>query len=344
MIVVFAMMATLWGVGMIMGAPHRVRWVMIAILLAGVMLVQLILPDGHPLREATGGSPQLWALLAGFGGIVAVYARGLAWLKRRALPAPKPQTGTFSEAELNRYARHMILRDIGGPGQKALKQARVLVVGAGGLGSPVLLYLAGAGVGTIGVVDDDDVDASNLQRQVIHRDAAIGTPKVFSAQKAMLALNPHITVRPYHRRLTEDWATDLFADYDVILDGTDGFVERDMINRAAVAAEKPLIAAAISPWEGQISLYDPAHGAPCYACVFPTAPQNATTCAQGGVLGPLPGVMGAMMAVETVKHLTGAGETLRGRMMIYDALYADMRVMNIARAADCPVCQPTGET
>ena len=257
------------------------------------------------------------------------------------MPAPEASgKGAFSDAELDRYARHIVLREVGGMGQRRLKEARVLVVGAGGLGSPALLYLAAAGVGTIGVIDDDTVSSSNLQRQVIHTDARIGMPKVFSAEAAMKALNPYITVRPYNRRLTEAEAPVLFADHDLILDGSDNLDTRYMVNAAAVAAGKPLISAAITQWEGQISLYDPARGAPCYACIFPERPADglAPSCAVAGVMGALPGVIGALMAVEAIKEITGAGEGLRGRMLIYDALYGESRQIALRRSQSCPVC------
>ncbi|QQA42141.1 HesA/MoeB/ThiF family protein [Pelagovum pacificum] len=343
MIVVLVMAATLWGVGVVMKAPRSARWTMIGLLLVAVLAIQVALPDGHALREATGGSPALWLLLLAFAVLVMGYRRFLLWVRSKAQvpePAEPERTGTFSETELNRYARHMVLREIGGPGQKALKQSRVLVVGAGGLGSPALLYLAGAGVGTIGVIDDDSVDSSNLQRQVIHRDAAIGTAKVFSAQEAMLALNPFVTVRPYNRRLTDDIAGDLFGDYDLILEGSDNFDTRYLVNLTAAARGIPVIGAALTQWEGQISVWDPASGAPCYACVFPEAPDPslAPSCAEAGVLSPLPGVVGSMMAVEAVKLLTDAGESLRGRLMIYDSLYGETRIIGLKRRADCPVC------
>ena len=233
-----------------------------------------------------------------------------------------------------------MLREIGGPGQKRLKDARVLVIGAGGLGAPALQYLAAAGVGTIGVIDHDIVENSNLQRQVIHTDDRIGMPKVFSAEVAMKAQNPFVTVRPYHRRLTSEIAAELFADYDLVLDGTDDPATRYLVNETAVAAGLPLVSAAISQWEGQISIFDPSRGAPCYQCVFPEqpAPGLAPSCAEGGVLGPLPGVLGAMMAVEAIKLLAGAGDPLLGRMMIYDALYADVRVIGVKRRDSCPIC------
>ncbi len=336
-----AMAATLWGIGVAMGAPRRARWIMIAILLVGVMIIQLILPDGHALRAATGGDARLWGLLLGFAAVVWGYRQILSRLKARAATqVATPSTGTFSATELDRYARHIVLREVGGPGQRALKNARVLVVGAGGLGAPALQYLAAAGVGTIGVIDDDVVENANLQRQVIHTDARIGLPKAQSAAMAMREQNPFVTVKPYNRRLTETIAAELFADYDLVLDGSDNFDTRYLVNRVAQAAEIPLVAAALTQWEGQISLYDPARGGPCYACLFPAAPDRALvpSCAEAGVIGPLPGVIGAMMAVEAIKVITGAGATLRGRLMIYDALYAETRIISAKAVQDCPTC------
>lgn len=350
MILIGVMAATLWGIGALMGAPRQARLIMIGILLVGVLAEHLILPDGHPLREATGKEPEFWVLIIAFGALVWVYTRGLALLRSRAggavpvMPAPSDASRRFSEAELDRYARHIILREIGGPGQKALKSARVLVIGAGGLGAPALQYLAAAGVGTIGVIDDDRVENANLQRQVIHADAMIGQPKVLSAMAAMQAQNPYVTVRPYDRRLTTEIAADLFADYDLILDGSDNFATRFLVNETAVALGKPLIAAALTQWEGQISLYHPAGGTPCYACVFPEAsdPALVPSCAEAGVLGPLPGVIGAMMAVEAVKVITGAGTGLGGRLLIHDALHAETRTITLKPRADCPVCGGQG--
>ena len=346
MILVGAMCATLWGIGMAMGAPRQARWTMIALLLVAVLAGHVILPDGHPLREATGSDARLWLLILGFGALFFGYGRILARVRSKAQPAPtaQPRAGAFSEAELERYARHIVLREIGGPGQKALKEAKVLVIGAGGLGAPALQYLAAAGVGTIGVIDDDIVENANLQRQVIHTDAQIGAPKTRSAMEAMLAQNPYVTVRPYHRRLTEEIAEELFADYDLFLDGTDNFQTRYLVNETAVRLEKPLIAAALTQWEGQISTYDPAQGTPCYACIFPKAPDAALvpTCAEAGVVGPLPGVVGAMMAVEAIKVISGAGAPLYGRLMIYDALFSDVRTVKAKPRADCQVCKGRG--
>ncbi len=346
MIVVFSMAAFLWGVGALMKMPRSARLYMILLLYVGVLFIQIALPVGHPLRMATGESAALWLLLGVFAAFAALYGRVVKGLKSRALvkeEADAPavtRSETFSQTELERYARHIVLREIGGPGQKALRNAKVLVIGAGGLGAPALQYLAAAGVGTIGVIDDDVVENANLQRQVIHRDDAIGMPKVFSAQAAMVAQNPYVEVRPYHRRLTEDLAEDLISDYDLVLDGTDNFETRYLANRAAVARGKPLISGALSQWEGQISVFDPSSGAPCYQCIFPEAPADglAPSCAEAGVIAPLPGVIGAMMAVEAIKLITGAGQPLVGEMLIYDALWGETRKIGLKPRAECPVC------
>lgn len=342
MIVFLLALAAIWGLGYVLDLPKSLRWALTGFLFAVILTTHAVLPPGHPLPRLFGGSFAGWATLAGALTLVALYARGLGWLRARARPtvSPTAQVGPFSDAELDRYARHIVLREIGGPGQKALKEARVLVVGAGGLGSPALLYLAAAGVGTIGVIDDDLVSSSNLQRQVIHRDADIGMPKVFSAERAMTALNPHITVRPYNRRVSEDIAEALFAEYDLILEGSDNFATRYLVNRVAAKLGKPVIGGAISQWEGQLSIWDPASGAACYECVFPEAPAEglAPSCAEAGVIGPLPGVIGAMMAGEAVKEIAGAGETLRNRLLIWDGLFGDVRFVRTKPRGDCPVC------
>lgn len=338
------------GFGQVMGVPWRARFLMLGLLYVVVMAVHLLLPAGHALREALGGSEEPWIILGLLVAVGLIYREGLSRLRARAEDAgdargdagaevANPQ-GPFNDDELERYARHITLPEIGGVGQKRLKQAKVLVVGAGGLGAPILLYLGAAGVGRIGVIDPDMVDLSNLQRQVIHTDEGQGLPKVFSAQRAIAAINPFVEVRPYNRALTEDIAAELFADYDLILDGTDSYATRAMINRAAVATGTPVIAGAISAWEGQVTLYNPARGAPCMACVFPDAPDpsKVRTCSETGVIGALPGVIGSMMALEAVKEIAGAGEGLRGRMVIHDALHVETRVMKIGRRSGCAVC------
>jgi molybdopterin/thiamine biosynthesis adenylyltransferase len=344
-ILVGVMIGTLWGIGALTGAPRQARLYMIGLLMTGVIAAHLLLPDGHPLRMATGGEAAFWLLILAGGVLVWGYGRGLRMLKARAAPAeaPAPRKG-FSETELTRYARHITLREIGGPGQGALRRARVLVVGAGGLGCPALTYLAASGVGTIGVIDDDAVDLSNLGRQVLFDEAQIGRPKVHAAAEKLRAQNPHVEIRPYARRLTSEIAQELFGDYDLILDGTDNFATREVVNAAAVATGKPLVAAALTQWEGQISLYDPARGTPCWACVFPQRPDTSLipSCAEAGVVSPLPGIIGAMMAAEAVKRIAGAGETLAGRLMIFDALYADSRTIAVRPRPGCAVCGGRG--
>ncbi len=341
MILVLALAGGLWGLGWATRAPHRQRWSMIAVLWLVVMALNLALPQGHVLRQVTGGDARVWLILGGVFGLILGYRRLLKKLKApSAVADAQAESVAFRAAELDRYARHIMLREIGGPGQKRLKDARVLVIGAGGLGSPALLYLAAAGVGTLGVIDDDVVETSNLQRQIIHTDQRIGMPKVQSAALAVKALNPFITLRPYNRRLTPEMAATLIADYDLVLDGSDNFDTRDLVNRACVTMAKPLISGAITQWEGQLSLFDPARGSPCYACVFPNrpAPGLVPTCAEAGVAAPLPGVIGAMMAMEAVKHITGAGQTLAGRLMIHDALFFETRMIGIKPNPTCEVC------
>ncbi|MFK5996520.1 MAG: HesA/MoeB/ThiF family protein [Rhodobacterales bacterium] len=261
--------------------------------------------------------------------------------KSKAKQEPQKITdGVMTDTEVERYARHLMLREVGGAGQQRLKAAKVLVIGAGGLGSPVLQYLAAAGVGTLGVIDDDIVSLSNLQRQVLFDEDQLDMPKVFAAQAKLAALNPHITICPYNRRLTLENAQNLFADYDLILDGTDNFNTRSLVNAACVATKTPLVSGAISQWEGQVSLFDPANGAPCYACIFPEEPADglAPSCAEAGVMGALPGIIGSIMAAEAIKHITGAGQTLAGEMLIYDALYGESRKIGVQRVTDCAVC------
>lgn len=336
---VLTLMAVIWGLGWAFGLPGRVRLIGIGSLWLAVVLAHLTLPEGSALRVQLGGTAGGWAVLGGLATLALIYRAGLARLRARAVPAVVPEEGPFREAELERYARHILLREIGGPGQMALKSSRVLVVGAGGVGSPALMYLAAAGVGMIGVIDGDTVDTSNLQRQIIHTDARIGMAKVFSAEVAMRALNPFVQVRPYHRRL-EEGLGDILADYDLVLDGTDNFDTRYLVNRLCVAQGKPLISGAITQWEGQVSLFDPARGGPCYECVFPERPLPGMvpTCAEAGVAAPLPGVIGAMMAMEAVKLICGAGAGLRGRLMIHDALYGETRVIGVKRRPECACC------
>ena len=343
MFFVAVMAAGLWGLGAVFGAPQRSRWIMILALLATVIAAHLVLPVGHPVRLGLDETAAPWLFILGIAGLVWGYRWMLRRLRTQAVVKEEAATidaPLFSETELNRYARHIVMREMGGAGQKTLKQAKILVVGAGGLGSPVLQYLAAAGVGTIGVIDDDVVDNANLQRQVIHRDDDIGTAKVFSAQAAMFAQNPFVDVRPYQRRLTDDIAAELIAEYDLVLDGCDNFETRYLVNKVCVQTQTPLISGALTQWEGQLSVFNPAKGAPCYQCIFPQAPapELAPSCSEAGVIGPLPGVVGSMMAIEAIKVITGAGAPLRGEMVIYDGLYGESRKIMLEPRADCPIC------
>jgi molybdopterin/thiamine biosynthesis adenylyltransferase len=246
----------------------------------------------------------------------------------------------YARDELPRYARHIALREIGGPGQARLKRASVLVVGAGGRGAPVLMYLAAAGVGRITVVDDDTVSLSNLQRQVIHAQDRLGMPKVESARITLSALNPHAAVTGVQARLDAGLARNLVVGHDLAIDATDNLPTRYLLNAACVAAGVPLLSGAISQWEGQVTLYHPARGAPCLSCLFPVPPADglAPDCAAAGVMGALPGIIGAVMAAEAIKLLTGAGRSLRGRLLLYDVLWGENRDVRVHRRADCPVC------
>lgn len=247
---------------------------------------------------------------------------------------------TLSPTEIDRYARHIVLREIGGAGQMRLKASHVAIIGAGGLGSPALLYLAAAGVGQITLIDDDTVSLSNLQRQVLHGTSRVGMPKTESARLALDEVNPHVKLHCHQTRLTDANADALLGDADLILDGSDSFETRYLVNATATRLKTPLIAAAMSQWEGQISLYDVANGTPCYACIFPAAPApgQAPSCAEAGIMGALAGVMGSMMAGEAIKHITGAGQTLAKQMLIYDALWNETRKLTLKRRMDCKVC------
>jgi molybdopterin/thiamine biosynthesis adenylyltransferase len=242
---------------------------------------------------------------------------------------------SFSDEEVERYARHLLLREIGGPGQQRLKAARVLIVGAGGLGAPAALYLAAAGVGALALVDADTVALSNLQRQVLYGVADVGQVKVEAAAERLAALNPHARVTPVAENLTEANARALIAGHDLVLDGTDDFATRFAVNAACVAEGVTLVSGAIGRWTGQVGVFA---GRPCYRCFVPEAPPDAETCAAVGVVGALAGVVGSMMALEAIKLLTNAGEPLTGRLMIYDALAAESRTVRIGADPECPVC------
>lgn len=245
----------------------------------------------------------------------------------------------LNPAELQRYHRQMLLPDIGEAGQRRLTAARVLLVGAGGLGSPVALYLAAAGVGHIGIIDEDTVELSNLHRQVLHGTRDIGRPKVTSAEETLRDLNPHVEVAPMHARLSSANAMDLLRSYDVIVDGSDNFPTRYLVNDACVLLGKPCVHASISRFDGQASVFA-APGGPCYRCVFPEPPLAGAipTCAEGGVFGALPGMLGAIQATETIKLITGVGDALVGRLLLVDALRMRFRTIELVPNPDCPAC------
>ncbi|WP_207455889.1 molybdopterin-synthase adenylyltransferase MoeB [Azospirillum sp. SYSU D00513] len=248
----------------------------------------------------------------------------------------------FTETQLHRYSRHIILPEVGGTGQETLLRSRVLVVGAGGLGAPLLLYLAAAGVGTIGVVDDDTVDLSNLQRQVIHDEAWIGAPKVESAAARLRALNPDVRVETHRTRIGRDNALDLIGRYDLVADGSDNFATRFLLNDACYFAGKPLVSAAILRFDGQLSTYKAHQGAPhpCYRCLFPEPPPKGLvpSCSEGGVLGALGGFVGSLQATEVLKELLGIGESLSGSLLMLDTLNTAFQRVTVRRDPDCPLC------
>jgi molybdopterin/thiamine biosynthesis adenylyltransferase len=233
-----------------------------------------------------------------------------------------------------------VLKDIGGQGQQRLRNAKVLVVGAGGLGNPVSMYLAGAGIGTIGIIDNDVVSLSNLQRQILYREHDVGKSKVFATQKNILEINPHIEIKPYNRLLDSRNAQKLISEYDIIIDGSDNLKTRHLVNFACVKEKKPLISGAISQWEGQISLFDPSKNYPCYSCIFPESDKENLTrsCADVGVLSSLPGVIGSLMAVEAIKEITAVGDSLRGKLFLYDAMSCKTIKIEAERNKNCKVC------
>jgi adenylyltransferase/sulfurtransferase len=247
-------------------------------------------------------------------------------------------TMTLTAAERDRYQRHLNLEEVGLAGQEKLKAARVLIVGAGGLGSPASLYLAASGVGTLGIVDGDRVDESNLQRQVLFDSTSVGRPKVEVARERLRALNPHIDVRAHEFEVRAANVMDLLRDYDIVIDGTDRIATRFVVNDACVLSRKPLVSGAIHRFEGQVMTYVPGRG-PCYRCLYPEVPEGLVpNCADAGVLGVLPGVVGTIQATEAIKLIVGAGTTLCGRLLVYDALELAVREFAFGRGRDCAVC------
>lgn len=250
----------------------------------------------------------------------------------------------FSEEQIQRYARHILLPQVGGIGQERLLNAKVLVVGAGGLGSPVLMYLAAAGVGTLGIIDDDVVDLSNLQRQIVHTTDRIGIPKVDSAAEALRAINPDINLILHQERITPQNALTLMGPYDLVTDGSDNFATRFLVNDAAYFAKKPLVSGAILRFDGQVSTFKNFAGGdeegPCYRCIFrePPPPGQIPSCSEAGVLGALCGTVGSLQATEILKELLGIGDSLSGSLLIYDALATSFRTIKVKRDPGCPLC------
>lgn len=270
---------------------------------------------------------------------VSSMAGGFNGWKTAGLPWKVPQT--LSPDQRRRYSRHLLIPEVGEEGQRKLLDAKVLMIGAGGLGSPAALYLAAAGVGTMGIVDDDVVDDSNLQRQVIHNTERLGIAKAESARQAIIALNPDVNVITHEVRLDKSNVLDIFAQYDMILDGTDNFATRYLINDACVLLNKPNIHGSIFRFEGQATTFIAGEG-PCYRCLFPTPPppELAPSCAEAGVLGLLPGMIGMIQATEVAKLILGIGTPLVGRLLTYDALEMEFRELRLSRDAACPMCGP----
>ena len=248
----------------------------------------------------------------------------------------------FTEDEIQRYSRHILLQEVGGIGQAKLKAARVLVVGAGGLGSPLMLYLAAAGIGTIGLVDDDVVDLSNLQRQVAHTTDRIGVAKVTSAAAAATAITPDLQVEAHPMRLSADNALDLIGRYDLVCDGTDNFGTRFLIADACALAKRTLVSAAVLRFEGQLSVFKPHEGGPCYRCLYPEPPPPGVvpSCSEAGVLGAVTGVMGTLQATEVLKEILGIGDTMSGRLLVWDALATRFRTIKLRPDPACALCGP----
>ena len=248
----------------------------------------------------------------------------------------------FTEDEIQRYSRHILLREVGGIGQAKLKAAKVLVIGAGGLGSPLMLYLAAAGIGTIGIVDDDAVDLSNLQRQVAHTTDRVGVAKVASAAAAAIAINPAVRVEAHATRLSADNALDLIGRYDIVCDGTDNFDTRFLIADACALARRTLVSAAVLRFDGQLSTFKPHAGGPCYRCLYPEPPPPGMvpSCSEAGVLGAVTGVMGTLQATEVLKEILGIGESLSGRLLVWDALDMRFRTIKLRPDPSCALCGP----
>jgi len=331
-----------WGAGHIPGAVHVPKSYLES-------RIEGAVPDHekHVVLYCASGNRSAWAARTliedlGYEHVESMTGGFTLW-KDRGYEVETPRTLTAEQRE--RYSRHLLLPEVGMDGQQKLLDARVLLLGAGGLGSPAALYLAAAGVGTLGIVDNDEVDLSNLQRQVIHSSERIGVSKVESAEQTITALNPDVKVEKYPVRLGADNIVEIISGYDVIVDGLDNFPTRYLLNDASVRLGIPVVSAAILGFEGQLSVFKP-HDGPCYRCLFPVPPpaELAPSCGANGVLGVLPGTMGLLQATEVIKLILGEGEPLTGRLLMYDALSARVTEVKVRRDPDCPICSREPES
>jgi sulfur-carrier protein adenylyltransferase/sulfurtransferase len=325
-----------WSAGHIPGAVHVPKSYLES-------RIEGAVPDHgqHVVLYCASGNRSAWAARTliedlGYEHVESMTGGFTLW-KDRGYEVDMPRTLTAEQRE--RYSRHLLLPEVGMDGQQKLLDAKVLLLGAGGLGSPAALYLAAAGVGTLGIVDNDEVDLSNLQRQVIHSSERIGVPKVDSAEQTISALNPDVKVQKYPVRLGADNIVEIISGYDIVVDGLDNFPTRYLLNDASVRLGIPVVSAAILGFEGQLSVFKPYEG-PCYRCLFPVPPpaELAPSCGANGVLGVLPGTMGLLQATEVVKLILGEGEPLIGRLLMYDALAASTTEVRVRRDPDCPIC------
>jgi sulfur-carrier protein adenylyltransferase/sulfurtransferase len=325
-----------WSTGHIPGAKHVPKSYLES-------RIEGAAPDRaqHVILYCQSGNRSAWAARTliedlGYQNVESMTG-GITLWKDRGYDVEQPRTLTAEQRE--RYSRHLLLPEVGIEGQQKLLDAKVLLLGAGGLGSPTALYLAAAGVGTLGIVDDDTVDLSNLQRQVIHSSERIGVPKVDSAEQTITALNPDVKVEKYPVRLGPENIMDILPGYDIVVDGLDNFPTRYLLNDASVRLRIPVVSAAILGFEGQLSVFKPYDG-PCYRCLFPVPPpaELAPSCGANGVLGVLPGTMGLLQATEVIKLILDEGDPLIGRLLMYDALAARVTEVKVRRDPDCPIC------
>ena len=325
-----------WGAGHIPGAIHVPKSYLES-------RIEGAVPDHekHVVLYCASGNRSAWAARTliedlGYEHVESMTGGFTLW-KDRGYEVETPRTLTAEQRE--RYSRHLLLPEVGMDGQQKLLDAKVLLLGAGGLGSPAALYLAAAGVGTLGIVDNDEVDLSNLQRQVIHSSERIGVSKVDSAEQTITALNPDVNVEKYPVRLGADNIVEIISGYDIVVDGLDNFPTRYLLNDASVRLKIPVVSAAILGFEGQLSVFKPYDG-PCYRCLFPVPPpaELAPSCGANGVLGVLPGTMGLLQATEVIKLILGVGDPLIGRLLMYDALAATVGEVKVRRDPECPIC------